>query len=164
VADFRDSLDRYGFNYFIYGGWALDIINGDRTRSHTDVDIVLWEKQRDIFKQFLERQRCTIWEEGPKIVFGNEFVNGEAVFMKEDGGDCVLEGKFFKARMPANLLIPFSKARIKNEEFSIGSMELIVKMAQNFSRYPQDKQLANIMARECDKKIMDRIELERKRK
>jgi hypothetical protein len=162
LIDFRNQLNEYGFEHFIFGGWGLDIINGERTRQHLDVDIVIWKDDRERFLKFLERQRCRIWDEGIKIVFGNEFVNGEVMFLREDGGDCVFEGQYFIAKMPANILIPFSKSTIGSQEFNIGSKELIVKMMNNWSRYPSDQKLARQLSKACDKKIMDKIELNRK--
>ena len=160
----RDALKEYNFHHFIFGGWGLDIINGSQTRDHIDADIVIWGMEKERFLKFLERQRCRVWDDGPKLIFGNEFFEGEVIFLKEDGGLCKFEGKYFTASMPANVLLPFSKARIGNEEFSIGSRELIVKMTSQFSRYPEDRKLADLMARQCDKKVMDNIVLERKRK
>ena len=164
LKSLRDALTEYNFNYFMFGGWGLDIINGEQTRDHIDVDIVIWGVERERFLKFLERQRCRVWDEGVKIVFGNEFFDGEALFLKEDGGNCFFEGRYFTAQLPANMLLPFSRSSIGNEEFSIGNKELIIKMTRLFSRHESDKKLAERLVRDCDKKLMDKIVLERKRK
>jgi hypothetical protein len=162
LVSLRNALDEYNMPHFFFGGWGLDIVHGQQTRDHIDADIVIWDLEKDRLLKFLERQRCRIWDEGVKLVFGNEFFEGEVVFMKEDGGSCKFEGKFFSASLPANALLPFTKARIAGEEFCIGSRELIIKMAQQFSRFPADRKLADLLARQCDKKIMDKIDIARK--
>gem|GEM_PF-2851649 len=163
VVSLRDALDEYNMPHFIFGGWGLDILNGRQTRNHIDLDLVIWGLERERFLKFLELQRCRIWDEGVKMVFGNEFFEGEVLFLKEKGGFCTFEGKYFKASIPANVLLPFSSSNIKGEKFCIGNRELIIKMTQLFSRYPEDRKLAGLLVRQCDKNVMDRIELERKR-
>ena len=162
LVSFRNALVEYNFDYFIFGGWALDILNGKQTRDHLDADIVIWKEARETFLKFLKVNRCSVWDEGVKIVFANEFFNGEAMFLETEGGDCSFEGKYFTAKMPLNVLLPFSKSSIGNEEFSIGSRELIVKMTKQLVSNPSDAEVAKKLSQKCDKRIMDKIVLKRK--
>ena len=55
-----DMLERHDFDYLIYGGWGLDLLNGAETRIHDDVDIFLWHEDRERFRELLLAQKCGI--------------------------------------------------------------------------------------------------------
>jgi Aminoglycoside-2''-adenylyltransferase len=42
-----ELLDRHGFEYWVFGGWAVDFHAGAVTREHDDVDIAVWAEDDD---------------------------------------------------------------------------------------------------------------------
>jgi hypothetical protein len=42
LADVGEALDRRGFDYWLFGGWAVDFHVGTVTREHEDVDLAVW--------------------------------------------------------------------------------------------------------------------------
>ena len=42
LADVSSLLDQHGFDYWLFGGWAVDFHVGAVTRRHTDVDLAVW--------------------------------------------------------------------------------------------------------------------------
>ena len=46
VCDFLDLMDRDGVHIWLDGGWAVDACLGFQTRRHSDLDIVI--EQRDV--------------------------------------------------------------------------------------------------------------------
>jgi hypothetical protein len=42
LTDVGELLDRSGFDYWLFGGWAVDFHVGTVTRKHDDVDLAVW--------------------------------------------------------------------------------------------------------------------------
>jgi hypothetical protein len=42
LADVGELLDRGGFDYWLFGGWAVDFHVGVVTREHDDIDLAVW--------------------------------------------------------------------------------------------------------------------------
>jgi hypothetical protein len=42
LADVGELLDLSGFDYWLFGGWAVDFHVGTVTRKHDDVDLAVW--------------------------------------------------------------------------------------------------------------------------
>jgi hypothetical protein len=42
IADVGEALDRSGFEYWLFGGWAVDFHVGAVTREHGDIDLAVW--------------------------------------------------------------------------------------------------------------------------
>jgi aminoglycoside-2''-adenylyltransferase len=42
LAQVHELLQRHGIEYWLFGGWAVDLHAGSVTRAHDDVDIAVW--------------------------------------------------------------------------------------------------------------------------
>jgi lincosamide nucleotidyltransferase A/C/D/E len=53
LADLYSQLERRGIKIWIDGGWGVDALLGEQTRSHSDVDFVVQEKDLAALDAFL---------------------------------------------------------------------------------------------------------------
>ncbi len=42
IGELDELLERQGIDYWIFGGWAVDLYAGRVTRPHADIDIAVW--------------------------------------------------------------------------------------------------------------------------
>lgn len=54
VVDFYRVVSNVGVEIWIDGGWSVDALLGDQTRSHSDLDIAIQEKDIPVLRQLLE--------------------------------------------------------------------------------------------------------------
>jgi hypothetical protein len=47
LARVDELLERHGIEYWVFGGWAVDLHAGAVTRPHDDLDIAVWLKDHD---------------------------------------------------------------------------------------------------------------------
>ena len=53
MAEVGALLKRGGFDYWLFGGWAVDFYVGSITRAHADVDIAVWAQDFDAIASLL---------------------------------------------------------------------------------------------------------------
>ncbi|MBI4672669.1 MAG: aminoglycoside nucleotidyltransferase [Chloroflexi bacterium] len=56
VLDLYTQLHRRGIEVWLDGGWSVDALLGEQTRVHSDVDIVIQQKDVPKLREFLEQQ------------------------------------------------------------------------------------------------------------
>jgi lincosamide nucleotidyltransferase A/C/D/E len=56
VIDLYTQLDRLGIEVWLDGGWGVDALLGEQTRSHSDVDIVIQKQDVPKLRELLEQQ------------------------------------------------------------------------------------------------------------
>lgn len=156
----RNQLIEHDFDYFIFGGWAVDILSKKISRRHLDINLVIWGKDRNRFMRYLKSHKYKIEEEDVKIVFYIDKVKHEVVFLYEEGDICIFEDKNFFAEIPKELLVPFQKARFLREDFNIGLKELIVKMTLMWGFHMSD--VDAVEALNYGDHVLDRINLRNK--
>jgi hypothetical protein len=47
LARIHERLDGQGIDYWLFGGWAVDLHAGSVTRTHDDLDIAVWLEDHD---------------------------------------------------------------------------------------------------------------------
>jgi hypothetical protein len=62
LADVGELLDRGGFEYWLFGGWAVDFHVGTVTREHDDIDLAVWLHDADAIGSQL---RAKAWQHKP---------------------------------------------------------------------------------------------------
>src|SRR5205823_7186363 len=63
LAEVGESLDRAGFEYWLFGGWAVDFYLGAITREHGDIDLAVWADDAEAIGALL---RSSGWRHRPK--------------------------------------------------------------------------------------------------
>ena len=58
----NDFLNCGGFDYAICGGFALDIFTNSDTRMHSDIDVCVFERDKDIIFLYMEENGWSIYE------------------------------------------------------------------------------------------------------
>jgi hypothetical protein len=53
----------HAIDYWVFGGWAVDLHVGRVTREHADVDVAVWRADLDRIRVLLEAER---WEHAPE--------------------------------------------------------------------------------------------------
>jgi len=46
-------LERHNIEYWLFGGWAVDFHAGSVSRAHDDLDIAIWEEERERARELL---------------------------------------------------------------------------------------------------------------
>lgn len=79
-------FERYGIEYWLFGGWAVDFLAGAVTRPHDDIDIAVWAKDApNIFALLEERGWMRVSEQDGYTVYEHAGVRLEIAFLARDG-------------------------------------------------------------------------------
>jgi hypothetical protein len=62
LTDVGELLDRSGFDYWLFGGWAVDFHVGTVTREHDDIDLAVWLHDADAVGALLQAHA---WQHKP---------------------------------------------------------------------------------------------------
>ena len=62
ISSLSSVLDQHGVDYWLFGGWAVDLWVGRVTRPHGDIDVAAWRRDYDRIKAALEGAG---WEHTP---------------------------------------------------------------------------------------------------
>ena len=62
LAEVVELLDRRGFEYWLFGGWAVDFHVGAVTREHDDIDLAVWLRDAEAIGSLLQAQA---WRHNP---------------------------------------------------------------------------------------------------
>ena len=62
LAELGALLDRGGFDYWLFGGWAVDFHVGAVTREHDDIDLAVWLDEAQAIAALLEAEG---WRHAP---------------------------------------------------------------------------------------------------
>jgi lincosamide nucleotidyltransferase A/C/D/E len=68
VVELLDFLERSGLEVYVDGGWAVDALLGEQTRSHDDLDVAIPHGQVPLLRRlmatrgFHERPQAETWE------------------------------------------------------------------------------------------------------
>ena len=54
LAELAALLDRCGFEYWLFGGWAVDFHVGAVTREHSDIDVAVWARDAEAIGSLLQ--------------------------------------------------------------------------------------------------------------
>lgn len=63
LAETHELLTRGGFDYWLFGGWAVDFHVGSITRSHDDIDVAVWLDDHERIARLLEPEG---WKHAPE--------------------------------------------------------------------------------------------------
>jgi hypothetical protein len=63
LRDVAELLERSGFDYWLFGGWAVDFHVGAITRPHDDVDLAVWHDAAAAAAALLEAHG---WQHAPE--------------------------------------------------------------------------------------------------
>ena len=62
LADVGSRLDAHGFDWWLFGGWAVDFHVGAVTRSHSDIDLAVWADEAEAIESAITTDG---WEHEP---------------------------------------------------------------------------------------------------
>ena len=62
ISECNNLLKNRGFTYAICGGWALELFMNKRTRSHGDIDTILFNEDRMTIVEFMINEGWNIYE------------------------------------------------------------------------------------------------------
>jgi hypothetical protein len=63
LAEVDSLLDQRPFDYWLFGGWAVDFHVGAVTRNHGDIDLAVWAREADAIRSALISSR---WRHTPE--------------------------------------------------------------------------------------------------
>ena len=102
LADVGAALDQGGFDYWLFGGWAVDFHAGAVTRGHSDIDLAVWADDADAINSALGAsgwQHKPAAEEDGGTGYERHDVRVELTYLAKGEG-----GKVFIALRDENLL------------------------------------------------------------
>jgi hypothetical protein len=53
----KHMMGKYGYPWFIAGGWAIDLFIGEKTREHDDIEIGIYRKEQMKLFKYFEKQK-----------------------------------------------------------------------------------------------------------
>ena len=89
LAQVGELLDRTGFGYWLFGGWAVDFHVGAVTRRHDDIDLAVWLHEAPALGSLLEAEG---WQHKPTTEddggtgYERGLVRLELTFLVDDTG------------------------------------------------------------------------------
>lgn len=78
LAEISKISRKIGIEYWLRGGWAIDFLLGKITRSHDDIDLVTWVKNREQLENELAKAGYE------KIFVEEEFRDRQSDFLKQN--------------------------------------------------------------------------------
>jgi Aminoglycoside-2''-adenylyltransferase len=72
----HELFDEHEIEYWLFGGWAVDFHAGEVTREHADLDIAVWQNDRDRIAALLAAES---WTHAPEA---NE--DGYTAYVRDD--------------------------------------------------------------------------------
>lgn len=63
LKSLHELLERHGIEYWLFGGWAVDFHVGAVTRGHVDIDIAVWQSDKDRIAKLLATD---FWTHAPE--------------------------------------------------------------------------------------------------
>lgn len=155
INETHQLLAGNGIKHWLHGGWAVDFLIGKVTRDHSDVEMVIWEKDKNIVRNLLEQSDFTEVEtefpmEGFVVEDKNRKTKVHFVYIKKvDSGSVVSLGRWSDWPWPTGSF-GNQVGNIDNVSVPVVSAEGQLDSKLNFSKHkhgspPRDKDNADII-------------------
>lgn len=94
VVEYLTKMEKMGIHIWIVGGWGVDALLGEQTRTHDDLDIIIQQKDVERAVEFLERSGfkniprpdTSAWNFVLRDLFGHEIDFHVIVFDNKGNG------------------------------------------------------------------------------
>jgi hypothetical protein len=87
--------------HMIYGGWGLDVIRGEQSRPHDDLDLFLWRRDYHRLSSLLTSHRFTVYELAGTHLAVKSLFRADMVFLDNSRTDHVVGvTSVFEVRVP----------------------------------------------------------------
>jgi hypothetical protein len=94
ILELGRLLDDGGFDYWLFGGWAVDFHVGKVTRAHSDIDLAVWARDVDAIEKLLAFRgwsHAATTDEGGGAAYERDGIRTELTFLIEgDHGEVML--------------------------------------------------------------------------
>jgi hypothetical protein len=100
LAQVHELLQRHGIEYWLFGGWAVDLHAGSVTRAHDDVDVAVWVEDHSRIAELLAADG---WRHAPET--------GEDGYTGYERGEVRLELAFLAREEGGRVYTPLRHGR-----------------------------------------------------
>lgn len=130
--DFKGLLELLNKNnilYYIFGGFGLDGLARRLTRNHFDVDILVYDKDKEKLNILL-KEKYKICKRGYFLHFSKEYFEGDILFIEKKDNKIVVQGNIARCIMPVKFFGKALLGKIKNFSFPIVPIEFMYNFVE----------------------------------
>ncbi|MGC1212338.1 MAG: hypothetical protein WA890_13850 [Micromonospora sp.] len=160
VVSVHRLLTDHGLQYLIYGGWGLDIICGDQSRPHGDLDLFFWRRDYQRLRSLLTAQAFTVYElPGRQLAVKSPF-RADMVFLDDSRAEQIIGmTSVFEVRVPRRGLHDWTYGVVEGHALPVGCVELVVRLSGHSpNSRPSDQALLDRIMAHCDQRLLAEIE------
>jgi hypothetical protein len=153
-------LADHGLQYMIYGGWGLDIICGEQSRPHGDLDLFLWRRDYHRLRSLLTSQAFTVYELAGRHLAVKSPFRADMVFLDDSRPEHIVGvTSVFEVRVPRRGFHEWTHGMVDGHRLPVGCVELVVRLCgYSPNSRPADRALVTEIAARCDRRLLDEIE------
>ncbi|NYF59049.1 nucleotidyltransferase domain-containing protein [Micromonospora purpureochromogenes] len=160
VLSVHRLLTDHSFQYLIYGGWGLDIICGEQSRPHGDLDLFFWHRDYRRLRSVLAAHGFTGYElAGRQLVVKAPF-RADMVFLDDSRAEQIVGmTSVFEVRVPRRGLRDWTYGVVEGHALPVGCVELVVRLSGHSpNSRPSDQALLDQIMARCDRRLLAEIE------
>lgn len=153
-------LAQHGLQYLIYGGWGLDVIRGEQSRPHRDLDLFFWRRDYQRLRSLLTSQGFMVYELAGRHLAVKSPIRADMVFLDDSHAEHILGvASVFEVRVPRRGFWEWTYRVIDGHRLPVGCVELVLRLcAYSPNCRPSDRALVTALAGRCDRQLMDEIQ------
>lgn len=160
LVEVHRLLADHGFQYMIYGGWGLDIICGEQSRPHGDVDLFFWRRDYHRLRSLLISQGFTVYElAGSHLAVKSPF-RADIVFLDDSRSEQIVgRASVFEVCIPRRGFLVWTYGSVDGHRLPVGCVEAVVRLyGHSPNSHPSDRALVAEIAAQCDRRLLGEIE------
>lgn len=153
-------LTDHGLQYLIYGGWGLDIICGEQSRPHGDLDLFFWRRDYQRLRSLLTAQQFTVYELAGRHFAVKAPFRADMVFLDDPHAEQIVgTTSVFEVRVPQRGLHEWAHGVVEGHALPVGCIELVVRLSGHSPHFrPSDQALLDRIVARCDPRLLAEIE------
>jgi hypothetical protein len=136
-------FEKCGFRFLIYGGWGLDILFGQKTRPHKDIDLFFWRQDYGLLLDAIQFAGWKAFELPDIHVAIKEPFKADIVFFDDPHADPVIGNtSAFRVEIPRRGFNEWTFGSIDGRPLPVGCREMVLKMYTDSKRQEKASDVA----------------------
>lgn len=127
LKELLSKLKDKGIRYFVFGGMAVEALRGKITREHGDIDLLIFENQKEDYKKALSELNFTgaFSEKGGLYRATRNNLQVDALFMQKREKDFFINGDKEEVSLPLELFDIPCVGEIEGFELSLEPLDFL---------------------------------------
>lgn len=152
------SVENLGIDYYVFGGFAVDGLYGKLNREHHDIDLLIYEKDKERLIEHLTSLDLHGSYHGNGRIWRIEESDlvADILFLNEEEGYIILVGARAETKVPKSLFLKKQLGVINGFEFGIIPLEWLVQSLVYFDN-PRDRELLLRFRNKVNNNLIEQI-------